>query len=150
GLTSHSSFFYKTTRNQDQENKNTSGGGAKKLTLSDFLRDKIEDPADFVENLAAHHYDKYTPLRTDILEKEVFSGALDRDEFKELVLQDFFKTSAKLWSKKTPFPGSWAKAYTTWKEKKFITYTGQSSNKHVILERIPELRYRLANVTRYL
>ncbi len=150
GLTSPSSFFYKTTRNQGQEKNNTGGGGAKKLTLSDFLRDKIEDPADFVENLAAHHYDKYTPLRIDILEKEVFSGALDRDEFKELVLQDFFKTTAKLWSKKTPFPGSWAKAYNTWKESKFITHTGQSSNKHVILRRIPELRYRLASVTRYL
>ncbi len=148
GLTSHSFVFYKNTREQDVE-ENEAGAG-KSLTLSDFLRQKIEEPGDLFEKLAAHHYDKHEPLDPKILEKEAFSGTLDRDEYKELVLQDWFKTTAKLWKGKTPYPGSWAKAYNTWNREKFKTHNGNSSNKHIIFERMPELRHRLTSVRRYL
>lgn len=147
GLTSPKISFYKTTRKQDEEKIDAA---PRNLTLSDFLREKIEDPADFAENLAAHRYDNYNPLRTEILQKEAYAGALDRDEYKELILQDFFKTTAKLWKGKCPYPGSWGKAYNTWKREKFITHNGDSSNKHVVLKRIPELRYRITGVSRYL
>ncbi|QED37992.1 hypothetical protein FK178_09750 [Antarcticibacterium arcticum] len=147
GLTSSTFSFYKTTRKQVEEKVDA---GPKNLTLSDFLGEKIDDPADFVENLAAHRYDKYTPLRIEILEKEAFAGALDRDQYKELVLQDFFKTAAKLWKGKSPYPGSWTKAYNTWKNEKFITHSGDSSNKYVVLQRVAELRYRVTGVSRFL
>lgn len=148
GLTSHKFSFYRNTQAQGVE-KNEAGA-AKSLTLSDFLQQKIEDPTDFIEKLAAHEFDQYTPLRAEILEKEVFAGTLDRDQFKELVLQDFFKTASKLYKGKTPFPGSWAKAYHTWNREKFITHTGNSSNKQVVFNRLPELRYRILGVKRYL
>lgn len=148
GLTSHSFVFYKNTREQGEE-KNEARA-VKSLTLSDFLRQKIEDPADFIEKLAAHHYDKYNPLDPKILEKEAYAGTLDRDEYKDLVLQDWFKTTAKLWKGKTPYSGSWAKAYNTWTREKFRTHNGNSSNKHIIFERLPELHHRLKTVGRYL
>ena len=148
GLTSHSFVFYKNTREQGEE-KNEAPA-EKSLTLSELLRQKIEEPGDFIENLAAHHYDKHEPLDSRILEKEAYSGTLDRDEYKELVLQDWFKTTAKLWKGKSPYPGSWAKAYNTWNREKFKAHNGNSSNKHIIFERMPELRHRLKSVGRYL
>lgn len=149
GLTSHSFVFYKTTRQQGEKKIDT--GAAKSLTLSDFLQEKIEDTEVFINNLADHRYDKYTPLRIEILEKEAFAGTLDRDQFKELVLQDFFKTAAaRLYKNKTPFPGSWARAYNTWKREKFVTHSALSSNKHVVFEKLSELRYRITGAARYL
>lgn len=148
GLTPHKFSFYKNTRQQGV--KKNDAAAEKNLTLSDFLRQKIEDPTDFIEKLAAHQYDSYIPIRPEFLEKEVTSGTLGRDEFKELILQDFFKTSAKLWKGKTPYTGSWAKAYHSWNRDKFVTHGGDSSNKHITMERLPQLRYRLAAVGRYL
>ena len=124
--------------------------GKKNISQSDILLNKIEDPTDFVQNLAKHHYDNYVAIRIEKLEKEVSSGTLDRDEFKELVLQDHFKIAAKLWKGKTPYAGSWANAYHTWKREKFVTHSGESSNKHITLARIEQLRYRVAGVGRYL
>jgi hypothetical protein len=147
-LTTHDISFYKNTRKQLQKKNNTRG--KKTISQSDILLKKIEDPSDFVQNLASHHYDKYVPIRIEVLEKEVSYGTLDRDEFKELVLQDHFKIAAKLWKGKTPYAGSWANAYHTWKREKFVTHSGESSNKHITLARIEQLRYRVAGVGRYL
>lgn len=148
GLTSLHFSSIRDTREQDVEKNNAPA--REKLSLSQFLRLKIEDKEDFSADLAAHRYDNYTPLRMEILSREAYSGALDRDEFKELVLQDFFKTASKLWKGKNPFVGSWLKAYNHYMAQKWITPGGLSANKQNILTRIPELRYRLQNVGRYL
>ena len=147
-LTTHDFSFYKNTRKQLQKKNDTRG--KKNISQSDILLNKIEDPADFVQNLASHHYDNYVAIRIEKLEKEVSSGTLDRDEFKELVLQDHFKTAAKLWKGKSPYAGSWGNAYNTWKREKFVTHSGESSNKHITLARIPQLRWRVAKVGRYI
>ena len=155
-LTTHEFSFYQSTRLQGVEKNNAAaektGGAARNLSLSDHLRNTIEDPVDFVQQLANHQYDNYLPIRPDILEREAYSGSLDREEFKELVLQDFFKTAAaRLYKTKTPFAGSWMKAYQEWSKKKFITPNGaKPANKHIIITKIPELRYRLKTAQRFL
>lgn len=148
GLTSFNFSFYKNTRQQVEEK--LIAPAEKSMTLSDFFRQKIEEPGDLIQNLATGRYDTYEPLRMELLEKEAYSGALDREEFKTLVIQDFFKTAAKLWKNKTPYAGSWGKAYNTWQREKFITHSGDPSNKHIVFKRIKELRYRLKMVRRYL
>lgn len=142
--------FSSIRNTQEQDVKKNDAPPAEKMSLSGFLRRKIEDPEDLAAELADHQHDQYTPIRLELLQKEAYSGTLDRDEFKELVLQDFFKTAAKLWKDKTPFMGSWMKAYMTWMNEKFVTPSGLSSNKHVIVEWLPEIRYRLTAVGRYL
>ena len=122
---------------------------AEKMTWTDYFRLKIEDPDDFAQNLAAHKYIKYTPLPKEALQKEAYNGGLTREEFKELVIQDFFKISSKNWKGKSPYAGSWRKAYNTWMREKFLTPNGYSQNKHNIAARVPELRYRLEKVRRY-
>ncbi|MDT0689354.1 hypothetical protein RM549_06125 [Salegentibacter sp. F188] len=135
-------------KNNTRAEKNHTGG--QKNTLSHFLRQKLEEKTDFAAQLVAHHYDDYTPIRKEILEKEAFSGSMSREEFKELVLQDFFKTAAKLYKTATPYKASWLKAYNTWMQEKFITNAGHSLNKQSLVTKIPELRYGLAAVGRYL
>ncbi len=146
-----------STRNtrEQGEGKNSPGaekkaGIGQKISTSDYLREKLEDKIDFGTNLASGQYDKYTPIRIEILEKEAYRGTLDRDEFKELILQDFFKIAAKLYKGSTPFVGSWIKAYNTWMAQKFITPGGMASNKHVIVANLQELRYRLNWVRKFL
>lgn len=142
-------------KNDAAQNKKRTGAekntdSAKKNTLSQFLRQKLEEKNDLADQLAAHQHDNYTPIRKEILEKEAFSGSLTREEFKELVLQDFFKTAAKLYKGATPYKASWLKAYNTWMQEKFITNAGHCLSKQNMLTRIPELRYGLAAVARYL
>lgn len=124
--------------------------GAEKNTLSGFLRLKLEEKSDFAAKLAAHEYDSYQPLRKEVLEKEAHSGSMDREEFKELILQDFFKQAAKLYKNKTPFLASWLKAYNEWIQKKFINPSGYALKKIHLIEKIDELRYGLAAVGRFL
>ena len=121
-----------------------------KNTLSHFLRQKIEEKNDFADQLAAHQHDSYTPIRIEILQKEGYSGSMSREEFKELVLQDFFKTAAKLYRNATPYKASWLKAYNHWMQEKFMTNAGHCLSKQNIVARIPELRYGLASVARFL
>ncbi|MFV8280544.1 hypothetical protein ACNKXS_03315 [Christiangramia marina] len=135
-------------KNDTPPEKNSSA--AKKNTLSEFLRRKLEEKTDFAANLAAHQYDSYEPLRKDILKKEALSGSMDREEFKELILQDFFKSSAKLYRNETPYLASWLKAYNHWIEKKFINPSGYSLKKIHLVEKIDELRYGLAAVGRFM
>jgi len=129
------------------EKNHTSG---QKNTLSQLLREKLEEKTDFAAQLAAHQYDDYTPIRREILEKEAYSGSLSREEFRELLFQDFFKTAAKLYKNKTPYKASWLKAYNTWMLEKFINPSGHSLNKQNIVTKMPALRYGLAAVARYL
>ena len=121
-----------------------------KNTLSHFLRQKLEEKNDFADQLAAHQHDKYTPIRIEIFEKEAYSGSMSREELKELVLQDFFKTAAKLYKNATPYKASWLKAYNHWMQEKFMTNAGHCLSKQNIVTRIPELRYGLAAVARFL
>gem|GEM_PF-5539769 len=144
----------RNTYSQDAE-KNDAGrektpGARKKITISQFLRSKIENENEFCANLAGHAYDNYTPLRIEILEKEAHSGSLDREEFKTLVIQEFFKIFSKNYREATPFAGSWRKAYNTWMRDKFITYNNLTLHKHNIVQRVPQLRWRSAYVGRFI
>lgn len=123
---------------------------SKNNTLSDFLRRKLEEKTDFAAQLAAHEYDSYEPLRKDILKKEALSGSMDREDFKELILQDFFKSAAKLYRNDTPYLASWLKAYNEWMQKKFINPSGHTLKKLHLVEKVDELRYGLAAVGRFL
>ena len=154
GLTSLNFSSIGNTRSQHAEKNDAAAeknqGRAKNFSLSQYLRQRLEEKTDFAEQLAAHQYDNYSSIRIEILQKEAYSGSLSREEFKELVLQDFFKTSAKLWRGTTPYQASWLKAYNTWMRDKFRNFTGLDMHKHTLVERIPELRYRLAAAGRWL
>jgi hypothetical protein len=107
------------------------------------LRELLLHPQELAQNLAQKQYIGYQPFAIRELYKEVHSGTLTNEEFRELVLQDFFKTASKLWRNSTPYTGSWKKTINLYQANKWLTFTGNAFNKTHIIEELQQLRWRL-------
>jgi hypothetical protein len=112
-------------------------------TLSEKLQNLIVHPQELAVNLASGEYLNYKPIDIRYLFKEAFSGTLTNDEFRELAIQDFFKTISKIYRFSTPFAGSWKKAITLYYQNKWIAFTGNSFNKSVLVDEIQQMRWRI-------
>lgn len=145
-LTPSHLFFSTRTHASKQENSNQ-GAGAKTVkvqnTLSEKLQELIIHPQELAVNLANGEYLNYKPIDIRYLFKEAFSGTLTNDEFRELAIQDFFKTISKIYRFSTPFAGSWKKAITLYYQNKWIAFTGNSFNKSVLVDEIQQMRWRI-------
>lgn len=118
-------------------------------TLSDKLRELIMHPQDLAEKLTAGHYNNYIPLDLRLLYKEAYGGTLTRSEYRELVIQDFFKSAAKLYRFSTAFAGSWKNAINSYMNYKFLTHNNIEFNKAIVFEDIPQLRWRLEDARKW-
>lgn len=145
-LTPSHLFFSTRTHASKQENSNQ-GEGAKIVkvqnTLSEKLQNLILHPQELAVNLANGEFMNYKPIDIRYLFKEAFSGTLTNDEFRELAIQDFFKTISKIYRFSTPFAGSWKKAITLYYQNKWIAFTGNSFNKSVLVDEIQQMRWRI-------
>lgn len=118
-------------------------------TLSEKLRDLILHPQELAENLAAKEYDNYKPIDIRVLLEVTYGGTLTNAEFKELVIQDLLKQSAKMWREKTPYAGNWKKTINRWMQTMFISHLKDPEGNHhplgkqAVFNQITELRYRL-------
>jgi hypothetical protein len=147
-------IFYGNTRCKQQ---NLTGAAAaenvkvsqKPKTLSEKLTQLIQHPQELAENLAKGLYNSYTPIDLRVLNKEAYVGTMTKEEFKELIIQDFIKTSAKIWKGKNVYIGVWKKTinemYTNW----FKAFTGQTFNKHIAVEMLQEYRWRINHARRW-
>lgn len=139
-------FFSTRTHVSKQENPNQ-GAGAQNVkvqnTLSEKLLNLILHPQELAVNLADGEYLNYKPIDIRYLFKEAFSGTLTNDEFRELAIQDFFKSISKIYRFSTPFAGSWKKAITLYYQNKWIAFTGNSFNKSVLVDEIQQMRWRI-------
>ena len=111
--------------------------------LSEKLQTLIVHPQELAVNLANGEYMNYKPIDIRYLFKEAFSGTLTNDEFRELAIQDFFKSISKIYRFSTPFAGSWKKAITMYYQNKWIAFTGNSFNKSVLVDEIQQMRWRM-------
>ena len=111
--------------------------------LSEKLQTLIVHPQELAVNLANGEYMNYKPIDIRYLFKEAFSGTLTNDEFRELAIQDFFKSISKIYRFSTPFAGSWKKAITLYYQNKWIAFTGNSFNKSVLVDEIQQMRWRM-------
>ena len=114
----------------------------KEKTLSDNLRELILHPQELAENLANGDYHDYKPIDIRYLYKEAFSGTLTSEEFRELAIQDFFKSLSKIYKSSTPFAGSYKKAINLYYQNKWISFTGNSFKKSVLVDEITQMRWR--------
>lgn len=141
-----SNLFFTGTHTSKKEISNQ-GGGEKNVkvqnTLSEKLQNLIVHPQELAVNLANGEYLNYKPIDIRYLFKEAFSGTLTNDEFRELAIQDFFKTISKIYRFSTPFAGSWKKAITLYYQNKWIAFTGNSFNKSVLVDEIQQMRWRI-------
>ena len=114
----------------------------KEKTLSDRLQELILHPQELAENLANGDYHDYKPIDIRYLYKEAFSGTLTSEEFRELAIQDFFKSISKIYKSSTPFAGSYKKAINLYYQNKWISFTGNSFKKSVLVDEISQMRWR--------
>jgi uncharacterized protein YqgQ len=138
-------LFFTGTPNSKQE-ISTKGAGEKNSkkqnTLSDKLQNLILHPQELAVNLANGDYLNYKPIDIRYLFKEAFSGTLTNEEFRELAIQDFFKSISKIYRFSTPFAGSWKKAINLYYQNKWIAFTGNSFNKSVLVDELQQMRWR--------
>lgn len=145
--------FYRNIHAQDEKSK--LGGGAKNVkvleTLSDKLESTILNNQDFAQRLAAGEFNNYNRLDKRSLYKEASYGTMNREDFKTLIVQEFFKNAAKLYRGKTPFVGSWKKAINAYMETLFVVNNGTISlyNKELMVDKLDEYLWRLNNAQKW-
>ncbi len=141
------SHLFFTGTHTSKEAMQTKGAGGdpetKEKTLSDKLQELILHPQELAENLANGDYHNYKPIDIRYLYKEAFSGTLNNEEFRELAIQDFFKSISKIYKSSTPFAGSYKKAINLYYQNKWIAFTGNSFNKSVLVDEISQMRWRI-------
>ncbi|CAM4176219.1 MULTISPECIES: hypothetical protein [Flavobacterium] len=142
----NSFVFYGNTNSQDE--KKQTGAAAKNVKLSESLLKLIENEYDLCNNLAAGKYNNYKPIDIRALYQESLNGTTTREQFKELVIQDFFKNAARLYRNSTPYFGSWLKAYLSWMQRKFLV-NGNLYRKDLMVEKLQEFRWRLNHATKW-
>ncbi|MXN90178.1 hypothetical protein GR160_02980 [Flavobacterium sp. Sd200] len=140
---------------RSKQTPDSPGGAAAKKdekfeeTLSHKLRALIIHPQQLALELAAGLHDSYQPIDVRLLYKEAMGGYLTRAEFRELVIQDFFKNAAKLYRGQTVYAGAWKKAINYWMEHKFITFNGYHFQKANIIDDVSQLRWRLEHARKW-
>lgn len=143
-------FYRNTGGNQQKEN---SPGAApaenSKKNIASELRDYILHPQELAEQLSRGEYDEYVPIPLNKLKHLAYKGAITNEDYRELVIQDLLKQSAKIWKDKTVFVGSWKNAYNHWMQYKFKAFTGHSMTAANVFSYIEEYRYRLEQARRW-
>jgi len=129
--------------------ENDCPAGKPEQTLSQKLAGLIVDPHDLAKQLAEKEFNNYTPIDIRILSKEAFTGTLTNNEFRELALQDFFKSASKIYRNTTPFTGSWKLAINHIYENYFVSFRGGALNKSTLIDDIQALRWRLDYANRW-
>ncbi|PKH52438.1 hypothetical protein CXF68_17835 [Tenacibaculum sp. Bg11-29] len=146
---------YKNTKGISNEKQN-SFGGEKKIKLPDFLNktpkpikttnqltnnflNKLKDDQTLAKKLAAGEYDHYKGERYDYLLKIVQYGLLSTEDFKQVILQDFIKSSAKIWKKHNVYVGDWKNTINRLKDQMFVNMV----NKETVINKLKEYRWKL-------
>lgn len=147
----YTNLFYPNTGSNQQNSPVGAPAETVKVekTSSERLRELILHPQELAENLANKQYISYKPIDVRLLLAEAMNGKLTDSEFRELIIQDFFKSSNRLWTEKTPYIGSWKKAINQWMEHQFLNYRGHALGKERLIDYVEQLRYRLEGARRW-
>lgn len=146
--------FYKDI--PQQEAKSKLGGGEKNVKISKTLSEKLEKSIlpeqELAVQLSAGTFNNYTRIDKRYLEQEAYNGTMSREDFKLLVIQEFFKCAARLYRDKNVFVGSWKKAINSYIEKLFFTNNGNGLhlyNKSLMIEQLDQLMWRLNTAAKW-
>jgi hypothetical protein len=139
--------FYKSIQVQSSEPQTP--GARENVKVSQTLSEKLENNVlhnqKFAEKLTNGDYNSYRRIDKRILYKEATYGTMGREEFKTVIVQEFFKNAAKLYRGKTPFVGSWKKAINAYMEKLFTVNNGNVHlyKKELMVDKLDEMIWRL-------
>ncbi|WP_347066060.1 hypothetical protein [Flavobacterium sp. WV_118_3] len=156
-LTSFNSTFY---RNTGCNVLNISPGGAAEnvkndavdtveLTVSEKLQRSIIHPQQLAEELASGEHWDYSPIDIRVLKDEAYGGTMTTDEFKQLLIQDFLKTSAKIWRGKRVYVGSWKNAINIFYDQFFVNGQNKTFAKQYQFDYLQEYRWRINHARKW-
>ncbi|MBC8757156.1 hypothetical protein H2O64_20975 [Kordia sp. YSTF-M3] len=150
---------YKNTRSdsphkKSNQNEGKLGGGENfpKNELSEYLRGQVLYKTVFLNALTEHHYDTYSFSASNMtrrLETEARQGAMSREEFRELLLQQFVKIAAPIWKGQNVYYGSWHNAYLQIDDEYLCNPNGSIPRKETLLYMFGFLVYRIGRAKRF-
>ena len=123
------------------ENKEAAAIKGKYRILSENFLSNFVEENELAQQLAVGNFDNYAGFRYDYLQKVAQYANISKEDFKAIVIQDFIKSSAKIWKNHVnkPYSGEWKKAINLLKEQLFSTI----SEKETIIKKLREFRWKL-------
>jgi len=150
------SLSNKNTTNQGGEYKNTKKGkrnfeSSQKFNAnSEFLKQRIQEQNKLAAEISSKKHQQTPTLPIQVLKQEAESGTLSREEFKTLLIQDFFIYSSKLWANSTPYAGSFIKAMRMFEDNEFQSPNGSVYHKDTMLKSITKYRWMVDRASSWL
>jgi hypothetical protein len=146
--------FYENAPPQDEKSKLGAAAENVKVseTLSDMLENVIIPDQALAKNLYAGIYNNYSRIKKTVFDKEAYSGTMSRENFKTLIVQEFFKNAARLYRDKRVFVGSWKIAINSYMEKMFLANNGNGTflySKQLMADKLEEMLWRLNNASQW-
>lgn len=120
------------------ERKNEHKKGRYQL-LTDNVLANILDDRELAKRLNTGYFNNYTPHRYSKLVHIANYAYITSEQFKEFLIQDVIKNSAKIWSKHTVYTGIWKRAINSLKEQLFKGIT----QKETMINKLREYRWKL-------
>ncbi|AXG70035.1 hypothetical protein KORDIASMS9_02264 [Kordia sp. SMS9] len=147
-----------TTKDEALETSNQNAGklGGREIfpknKLSEYLRSQTLYRSEFLQALTEHHYDTYSFSAAQMnrrLDTEAITGALSKEEFRELLLQLFLKMAAPIWKGKEVYYGSWHNALVQLDDEVLRNPNGSIPRKETQLYMFGFLVYRINRAKRF-
>lgn len=128
------------------------GGGENYVKISNDLEKNLLHPQELAEKLANGDFNNYQRIDKRILYHEAMRGTLSREDFKKVIIQEFFCNAAKLYRGKHVFIGCWKKAINAYLEKLFLINNGNDYflyKKELMVDKLDEMIWRINNAQRW-
>lgn len=141
-------LFYKNTKSQGEKTEKPaaqkkSKPAAKNSTIRTWLS-QIDSPFNLARRLSLGEFDYYTPIDQKKLVAHLGSPELSDNDFRDIVVQDFVKSAARLWKDNQGSAQSWYRAIEFIQNNQALNnFTGNASTKIKIYGWLMEHRYRL-------
>ncbi len=136
----------------DKQELISAAAGSKYEKLSNLLKMSILHYYILAKSLFEGKFKNYTPIKNHSLKLEVLYGKLTRSEFRELMIQEMLKTSAKLWRDwkyGTVYQGEWLKTLRLFEKHYFLTSNGNIPHKDTMFEMLLNYKWRLKTAMNY-
>ncbi|MCF2875408.1 MULTISPECIES: hypothetical protein [unclassified Tenacibaculum] len=118
--------------------ENSKVSGKYEVITQNFLS-RLMDDYELAQKLANGEFDDYKGLRYSYLQQIAMYAHVNRDEFKKIILQDFIKSSAKIWKNHNVYPGEWKKTINALNEQ----FLENIVNKETLIKKLREYRWKL-------
>jgi len=150
GVSSDNHTTQSTKYENTKKGKRNFGTSQKFNANSEFLKQRIQEQNKLAGEISAKKHTNTPTLPVNVLQQEATSGTLSREEFKTLLIQDFFIYSSKLWANSTPYAGSFIKAMRMFEDNEFQSPNGSVYHKDTMLKSIIKYRWMVDRASSWL